>query len=231
MSATCTKDLEITVGAPLIPLEYWSFDGGSLIGAINGIVLSETLTTVVPGIHNDARQMNPAGVQSTIAVPFPGSPLLAFTSDEYCISQWFKIVVPSDPGNNLQLFTVDFYNSLTSLIGRLRAIILNPDLHAITGPDTSVPYTPDANWHLLIGTFSMATGLLTLRIDNVVVVSTTTPVVIPAGATADWFNLSQLIGTLPVWVIDEVAIFGNRVMTQADYDFLWNGGAGRFWPW
>ena len=207
---------------------------GSLTGSVAGILLSETRTSVVAGKYNDARQMTTNGGIASMTSPFPGAVQLAYTQLDYCVSQWFKIVT-APVANILQLFTVDFYDGGGTTIGRMRAFLPGDGtIKAVTGivaPATAAPFVIDANWHLLVATFQMSTGLLTLRVDNSVVVATTVPVVIPAGASADWFTSSQLSGTKPAWVLDEIAIFGNRTMLQADYDFLWNGGAGNFWPW
>lgn len=115
-----------------------------------------------------------------------------------------------------------------------------PDLIAWQ-PSASFPWADNA-WHLFVAMYETATGTVKYRIDQGAWVPNNTslsPVGFTGSATATFpawagasVNLSTSGPAFPTanqWV-DELGIWMNRALTDAECDYLWNGGLGRTFP-
>jgi hypothetical protein len=105
-----------------------------------------------------------------------------------------------------------------------------------------VPITlDDGNWHLLIFVYDYANDVLTGRYDNGALVTGGAPPtkIMWDSGQLDRFRLAiENYSLTPnlfdppidfVTIVDEVAVYKNKVLTSGDMDAEWNAGAGRTW--
>jgi len=88
----------------------------------------------------------------------------------------------------------------------------------------------DGNWHMVICTYNAVTGCMAVRIDYLPADEE-----IPAQSPLVWnshnglYVYSAALNTQNLQ-IDEFSIYKEKVLTNAEMDYLWNSGAGRTWP-
>lgn len=238
----CVKEFTLAVISASLPMptEYWSFNASNTIGDIQGIFLIGLDHAFVAGKDSIGVRLTTSASTGFIGT-FP-TPNLNFVGDSIVASIWFKEVIkPSDPASAHNLIDLDFSNAgptVGSLVVRFyQGDILELRVTAsdLTIDTVSVPYDPGtSDFHLLVLSYSRVTGLASVRIDNVVVVQSSTPKMVGA-TTTDTGAFVVKFGPTPADAgsvdVDEWSLWMNDTeFTEGQFATLWNNGTGRFWP-
>lgn len=87
-------------------------------------------------------------------------------------------------------------------------------------------------WHMVIFTYNAATLEIKLRVDGGATISNTMGHAI-YWPTAPRFGLNYINfgGVIRASYYDEIAIYKEYILSDAEMDAEWNGGAGRTYPW
>ena len=93
----------------------------------------------------------------------------------------------------------------------------------------------DGNWHMLIGIYDYANDTIRLVIDGISSAPVTVPKMVWTWGGSGLAGVGLTFGYNPTafdnFLVDEIAIYKDHVLTTQEISDEWNGGAGRTWPW
>lgn len=245
VTAVCSKQMSITTSNPAV-IGYWKFDENSGIRFDSRGDADFHIFTITPstsGLIGNAIDLvttNPATEWLNTAGHFD---TLAFESDGFTIVFWTKLI---SNGTNFARFTparIRFYDGSAVQIGGLTFLIgsisLGINFPSIFWNDTVVfrnhhfaTAVTGAAWRMVTVKYR-PDGFCTLILDDDTgsEIVTSSSVVIPTPASADWtiFSEHNFLGVSGERYFDEMGYF-NRQLTNAEIVSLYNAGAGRTYP-
>jgi hypothetical protein len=91
----------------------------------------------------------------------------------------------------------------------------------------SSPFVYDNNWHLLVGGFDFANGVIFFSVDNGAKITQAVAQAKSVNSTSfNIGNCSACGGNCPNFAFSDVAVWLNRALNATDINNLWNVGAG-----
>lgn len=235
----CSKDFSLKVqnSAP-VPTAYWELEeaSGNRVDSVQGISLAfsgagpATIFYQAPGIIGKALGMqNPViFVEYMIQNSIP----LAIGVAGWSLTCWVKFNTPA----TVSYVTVGWRGAVTfnEFRFKISTVAGNPFMGVFVTDDSFNDYTNDSVaplttgvWHHLAMTYSAA-GLLTIYLDDAVVVSTNPGL----SMTSDVSGNFLIVAAGPLapetfdCTMDEVGLWLTKALTATDIDALYNAGAG-----
>jgi hypothetical protein len=219
-------------GSPLLSslVAYWKLEeaSGTRVDTVQGLNLTDNGTvSQVAGKVNFASGFN-GSTQWLSRTDSTGSPLAGGNTKNFTYSLWLKTTMTTQAGilcrgaYSGQDHVLDFDGT-----GKPRFAMTNY-LATVTGPST----IGDGLWHNIIFWYDLTANRLKMRIDNG---STLTSAVgLASQQLTTVFHIGRYGSSDPTTIffngsVDEVGRW-DRLFTTEDFNLIWNGGAGRTYP-
>lgn len=233
----CSKNFTLTLGAGLTATAYYtlnSADGsGNLIDSVASLPMFKQAglaSAYVPAlISNGIERTDTLKTQYTTglvaALPYPDT-------GGWSEWGWFKILGQGSASVGSELIFATFFSSIFIDVGNTD----NPGNVEVSWTDSlfqsvqTYLTVSTGNWHFFHLYFDPVTQKIGISIDNGAPTLTGTGVVwgVSAKSVWDFFGPSVSFGLDIVW--DEIGLKLDRKLTSAEQTALWNGGAGKTYP-
>lgn len=241
MSTTCEKAFTITV-YPYELVACWGFEDFATypyLDSVNGlpmtVALGPGLFTEQPGIIGKGVGFTPS-LNTANEMTTAASEDLAYDERDVTLATWFKVTSVGTNGQYVYLVDLRMYDALSNLLGRVFVVWFLSPIQSAKGVvlnDTESAEiffpAPTLNaWHFLLAQYSPSTGLLSIKIDDVLVGATAVPIVLGAGFESSLrYGLegNGASGTNSVVVLDEISV-RKGPLNDAQATALYNAGAG-----
>lgn len=238
MTVACYKDYSLQVSYSA--QAYWAMEGADPLNqpdSTTGPALVKSSGTNAhfskqPGLIGQCEQIHDLGlVFDELATA--DDVALKFSGTGFTFVAWvnFQIILPMLPGGNNFALSYDFdqnainYNASMVNTGAGNWTATFNGFTLLTRPSA-------AGWHFLVLTLDMAAATLGFDIDQTGAIFSPIFPPAPGPNVSGLVSLSVTLINLGQEVIvqfDEVGLF-NRVLTAAQLNYLYHGGAGRTWP-
>ncbi len=254
MSISCQQEITINVKGTIF--YYWTLDeplpASTHVDKSQGVVLTPAVGGgfALPGVgtglfSNGVIFNNPvpqsAGLFSGGAV-FPYiDPLLKYTHAQGLTAWgWFKMnaAYVAGAGPLVALFDFNFYddNVATNQMGEIEMILGGANYRGVTRDDSigevvnGPAFAPVlGTWNFVVVRYNPATGLTSTRVNGAAFITGVTVLDMKTGPFGSMSINTSGGGTNLNMTVDEVGVV-KEVLTNAQVDSLYNGGAGVTWP-
>ena len=247
MSVTCSKNFTLTIGSGRYL--YWTLDevSGVRVDKVLGITLADVAANNhsgyayiagAPGLFSNAVTVSNLGFLGGLFQAWIGmgvgefSAALAHDGIGFSVFGWCKINAldirfASINYNSVGHGSMELSFSSTSEFFRVYDDATSGQNELIGVPGTNLPVGAWFSFHMF---YDGTAGKFGIQINNgAASFAAFTPVITPATAGAlQFYILGNAACT--TYQADEVLVRLDNRLTQAQCDYLYNGGAGRTWP-